>query len=90
MNKQLAQVVEGLEFAGLEEKRDVEQVERKHSGRTMFDKRPTCGGVDFTYDSLLQTLQVLFSLLVALVQESGRNSETKYKLLLFLCTSGQC
>lgn len=52
----------------------------------MFDRRPTCGAVDFTHDSLLQTLQVLFSLLVALVQESDRNSETKYKLLLFLCT----
>lgn len=84
MNKQFAQVVEGLEFAGLEEKKDGEQVER-HSGRMLFDRRPLCGGVDFTHDSLLQTLQVLFSLLVALVQESDR-FKTKYKLLLFMRT----
>lgn len=32
LNEQLAQVVEGLEFAGLEENRDGEQVERNTVG----------------------------------------------------------
>lgn len=34
------------------------------------------GGVCFTHDGLLQTLQVLFGLLVALVQESETNSKS--------------
>lgn len=33
-------------------------------------------GVYFTHDSLLQTLQVLFCLLMALMEESDRNSRS--------------
>lgn len=48
-------------------------------------------GVYFTHDSLLQTLQVLFSLLMALMQESDRKSKTIIiNYTIFLCTSGQC
>lgn len=64
LNEQLAQVVEGLEFAGLRSR----QIRGQRSEvRRAARKTRVC---DSTHDSLLQTLQVLFGLLVALVQES--------------------
>lgn len=46
-------------------------------------------GVYFTHDSLLQTLQVLFSLLMAFMQESEGNSKTIiFNRTIFLRTSG--
>lgn len=42
---------------------------------TLFYSRRRHNDAYFTHDSLLQTLQVLFSLLVALVQESERKSK---------------
>lgn len=72
LNEQLAQVVEGLEFAGLENKRM--EGKRKRTVTAAQRNGTRTNAVCFTYDSLLQTLQVLFSLLVALMQESVGNS----------------
>lgn len=66
-----------------------EQALREMQQGTVFEKRQRCSGVSFTHDSLLQTLQVLFGLLMALMQESDRNSKTNTRCF-FLCTSGQC
>lgn len=63
-----------------------EQALREMQQGTVFEKRQRYSGVSFTHDSLLQTLQVLFSLLMALMQESDRNSKTNARCF----TSGQC
>lgn len=86
--------MEGLEFAGLE----IKEVEGKTIVMAVRRKgmRECCkGAVCFAYDSLLQTLQVLFSLLMALMQESVGDSHrinrqiTVYSSELFITDSAE-
>lgn len=60
-----------------------EQALREMQQGKVFEKRQRYSGVSFTHDSLLQTLQVLFGLLMALMQESDRNSKTNTRC--FFC-----
>lgn len=74
LNEQLAQVVEGLEFAGLDDR------ERRLGGQLCeIQGRGMDSDVSFTHDGLLQTLQILFGLLMALMQESDRNNRNIIK-----------